>query len=249
MQDIIFYPKNSFIQQCCCNCKSSLFNCIRIPIYTSGMYYTINVCENENCIEKCMIDLDIFFNNNERIYIIFYNLFIEDMKEDQLIKINVPRSNGTISSWYCSGCKNDFSSFLVYEKLSSSSLSKSVKYENLKELNNDDIFLNLKSMKVMILENIKLNILKNNKKMYDEYILLSHMKNQHKNKMKNIISEIEYLPLLGIKYIYDFENIHKPNHNKKMKYIIHEIESFPPFNNFTGGIEYLKAKEFFENFK
>lgn len=249
MQDIIFYPKNTFIQQCCWNCYSQEFYGIKIPIYTTGMYYSVHVCGNKNCIERCISDVNKFFNCNTRIYIIFQNKFIDILKENDLIKVNIPRSNGTISSWYCYGCRHDFSSFLVFENLSSSSLSKSVKYENLKELNDDNTLYNLKNMMIKSLQNVKLDILKNNKYMYDEYTSLLNIENQHKIKMKNIINEIEYLPLLGIRYIYDFETIHKPKHNDIMKMISTEIEHLPPFNNFHGGINYLKAKDFFDSFK
>lgn len=249
MQDIIFYPKNSFIQQCCCNCNSNQFNCIKVPIYTIGMYYSINVCDNKYCIERSIMDLDIFFHSYNQVYIIFYNKLIDFLKESDLIKVNVPRSNGTVSSWYCYGCKNDFSSFIVYENLSSSSLSKSVKYEKLKELNDDDTLLNLKTMKINSIDNMKLDILKNNDYMYKEYTSISFSKNQHENKMKNIINEIEYIPFLGIKYIYEFETIHKPKHNNIMKMISAEIEHLPPFSNFHGGINYWKAKDFFDSCK
>ena len=249
MQDIIFYPRNTFIQQCCWNCNSNEFHGIKIPIYTNGMYYSINVCENKNCIERCISDLFNFFNDNRRIYIIFQNKFIDFLKENDLIKVNVPRSDGTISSWYCYGCKYDFSSFLVFENLSSSSLSKSVKYEKLKEINDDNTLFNLKNMMIKSIDNMKSDILKNNDYIYKEYNLLCYMKEKHKIIMTNIIYEIENLPLIGIKYLYEFKTIYKPKHNDIMKIISTEIEHLPPFSNFNGGINYLKAKELFDSCK
>jgi len=249
MEDIIFFPKNTFIKQCCYNCNSLMFNCVKIPIYTTGMYYSVNVCNDIKCIQRCIRDLDIYFYVNKNIYLIFHNKFIDFLKEGDLIKVNVPRTNGNISSWYCYGCKPDFSSFLVYENLSSSSLSKSVKYEKLLELNDDDTLAILKNMKINIIDNLKLDILKYDKNMYNEYNTSLFFKNKHNIIMKNLKNELEYLPFIGIKYIDEFETIHKPRHNYIMNNIITEIEHLPSFSNFIGGIKYLQAKEFFDIYK
>jgi len=214
------------------------------------MYYSVNVCDQYGCTEKCVSDLSIFFQNKINIYIVFDNAMIDFVTDpDKIMKVNVPRSDGSISSWYCYGCKNDLSSFLVYENLSSSSLSKSVRYDKFRELNSDDVISRLRNMKVDVLEKLYMNILKYNENLYKKYIKIHESKNDHINKMKNILKEIEYLPFIGIKYIYDFENIYKPNHNTKMKQICMEISILPPFEHFQGGIEYLESLRYFNENK
>jgi len=250
MDNIVFTPKSSFIEQCCWNCRSCEFNSIKIPIYTTGMYYSVNFCNDSYCIERCINDLDIFFHSSKSIYITFSNWVIDLITDpDELIKINIPRSDGSISSWFCYGIKKDFSSFLVYENLSSSSLSKTVKYEKIIELNDEKTIEKLKNTQLKCLENIKLNILKFNKYQYDQYISFYKYKNKHIDKMIKLKNQIEYLPMIGIKYIYDFENIYKPIHNDNMKKICNEIELLPSFENFQGGIQYQKAMNFFNENK
>lgn len=249
MNDIIFYPKTTFVQQCCWNCKSENFIGITLPIHTNGIHFSVNVCKKSQCIKKCISDLDTFFNMNN-VYIVFDNVMIDFADHpDDIMKVNIPRSHGIVSSWFCYGCKNDLSSFLVYESLSSSSLSKSVRYHNMVALNSDEIINKLRNIKVMVLEKLKMNILKNDEKLYNNYIQIYQSKNEHANKMEKIKKEIEYLPLIGIKYIHDFETKYKPEHNLKMEKICMEIRILPEFNNFQGGIEYLESLKFFNENK